>query len=253
MMCIARNIPQGSQMQDFTAFLPEDMDAFILRWGQGDAPYEDLGFGHAVCVKKHPETGHWHLLDSIKGRPLKLSETNWRTLKGSVFVLAVGSAYSRNSIMGARDKRYTQLTNDSELLLPSEVNITHNPNARPALARRQQLERPAVRDLLDSQGDAPEQTGQVSEKLCQMEQPTWQRCGRRLYKKRSSTLDATKATGKVQEHRATEKEAQHTSESLEAPAEAAKEAAEEAADKTVDPTAATAPADDAEGAAEQLN
>ncbi len=58
-------------------------------------------------------------------------------------------------------------------------------------------QQPAVIDLLDSQGNSPEQTGQVSERMCEMEQSTWQRYGRRLYKKRSSTADATEATGEV--------------------------------------------------------
>ena len=151
----------------------------------GTRAHEDRNFGHAACVRKHPTTREWYLLDSIKGKPLKLRESDWALLKGSAFVLAMGSAYSRNCIMGAREEGYTQLTDETELLLPLEVNITHCSNARPRPTKRQNRGEPTIIELLDRQGDTPEQTNKALEAQQDQHQPQWEQRGKRLFKKRS--------------------------------------------------------------------
>ena len=54
----------------------------------------------------------------------------WARLKGSVFVLAEGSGYNHNVIVGARDEGYTQAEEDSVLLMPDQVTLTHISGAR---------------------------------------------------------------------------------------------------------------------------
>ncbi len=40
LMCLRHGIPLGSKEGDFTALLPADMDAFIVRWNKGNMPHE---------------------------------------------------------------------------------------------------------------------------------------------------------------------------------------------------------------------
>ena len=97
--------------------------------------------------------------------------------------MAMGSAYSRNCIMGAREEGYTQLTDESELLLPSEVKITHCSNAKPRPTKRQSRGEPSVIELLDSQKNTPEQTNKAMEAQQEHHQPQREQRGKRLFKK----------------------------------------------------------------------
>ena len=61
---VANRVPIGSTADCFLSGLPADQDAFMLSWHQGTQLYEDVRYGHAVCVRKHPRTQQWYLLDS---------------------------------------------------------------------------------------------------------------------------------------------------------------------------------------------
>ena len=49
----------------------------------------------------------------------------WTRLKGSAFVLAEGSGYKHNVIVGARDEGCTQAEDAFVLLMPDQVPLTH--------------------------------------------------------------------------------------------------------------------------------
>ena len=141
--CIAESIPCNSVETAFTDYIPPHMDAFILRWNQGRLAHEDTGYGHAVCIRRHPITKDWYLLDSENQRVRRMTPSLWAGLKGSVFVLAEGSGYSHNVIVGARDEGYTQAVEGSVLLKPDQVTIamTHMPGDEPIIMTRKRRHR----------------------------------------------------------------------------------------------------------------
>lgn len=53
--CINDSIPRNSSEADFLGCLPGHIDAFVVRWDQGGLAHEDTGYGHAVCMRRHPE------------------------------------------------------------------------------------------------------------------------------------------------------------------------------------------------------
>ncbi len=77
---VAQNIPVGSNADMFLRGLPADQNAFVLRWHCGNMPHQDPAYGHAVCVKRHPVSREWYLLDSEKGQPVQLHDAGWRSL-----------------------------------------------------------------------------------------------------------------------------------------------------------------------------
>jgi len=121
---VADKIPIGSTPERFLSGLPVDQNAFMLSWHQGTEPHQGKEYGHAVCVRKHPKTQQWYLLDSERSCPVLLTNHEWRSLKGSVQILAKGSAYSHNSIYGATDEGYTQVIDILEYTTPDRVCIT---------------------------------------------------------------------------------------------------------------------------------
>ena len=128
---LAHDIPKGSSADMFLRGLPADQSAFVLRWHYGNLPYEDPRYGHAVCVKCHPISKKWFLLDSEVGRPVQLDDAGWQSLKGSVYVFAKGSAYNYNSILGAEAEGYEQWRETLDLITPDEVVITARANTAP--------------------------------------------------------------------------------------------------------------------------
>ena len=64
--CIEEGIPCSSFEAAFTSCLPPHTDAFILRWNQGRQAHEDAGYGHAVCIRRHPVTKDWYLTQRIR-------------------------------------------------------------------------------------------------------------------------------------------------------------------------------------------
>ena len=110
---VADNIPMGSEETRFLSALPAGHDAFVLRWNCGSQPHEDTAYGHAVCVRKRPVTKE--RLNSERGQPVKLTSIDWPLLKGSVYVLAEGSAYGQNQLWNAIDEGYTQVFDDSKV------------------------------------------------------------------------------------------------------------------------------------------
>lgn len=66
--CIKDSIPRNSSEAAFTSCLPPNIDAFVLCWNQGGQAHEDTGYGHAVCIRRHPATGNCFLLDSENQR-----------------------------------------------------------------------------------------------------------------------------------------------------------------------------------------
>ena len=86
-----------------------------------------IQYGHAVCVRKHPSTRQWYLLDSERGSPILLTAREWGLLKGAVIILAKGSAYSYNSIPGAQEEGYTQVIDMLEYATPDQVHISKQP------------------------------------------------------------------------------------------------------------------------------
>ena len=127
---IEEGIPCGSNETAFTGCLPPHMDAFVLRWNQGRHAHEDTGYGHAVCIRRHPVTKDWYLLDSENLRARRITPSLWTGLKGLVFVLAEGSGYNHNVIVGARDEGYTQAEEESRLLMLEQVTLTNISGAR---------------------------------------------------------------------------------------------------------------------------
>ncbi len=121
---VADKIPVGSAPERFLSGLPADQNAFMLSWHQGTESHQGRGYGHAVCIRKHPETQQWYLLDSERSCPVLLTNHEWRSLKGSVQILAKGSAYSHNSICGATDEGYTQVIDILEYTTPDKICIT---------------------------------------------------------------------------------------------------------------------------------
>lgn len=59
---VTQNIPMGSNADMFLRGLPTDQDAFMLRWNGGNMPHEGA-YGHAVCVRRHPVSQEWYLLE----------------------------------------------------------------------------------------------------------------------------------------------------------------------------------------------
>lgn len=53
---VADKIPVGSAPERFLIGLPADQNAFILSWHQGNEAHQGRGYGHAVCIRKHPGT-----------------------------------------------------------------------------------------------------------------------------------------------------------------------------------------------------
>ena len=106
------------------------MDAFVHRWNQGRLAHENKGYENAVCVRRHPVTKDWYLLDSENQRAKRMTPSLWTELRGSVFVLAEGSGYDHSVIVGARDEGYTQAEEESVLLMPHQVTLTHIFGAR---------------------------------------------------------------------------------------------------------------------------
>ena len=121
---VADKIPVGSAPERFLSGLPASQNAFRLSWHQGTEAHQGRGYGHAVCVKKLPKTQQWYLLDSERSGPVLLTNHEWRSLKGSVQILAKGSAYSHNSLYGAADEGYTQVVDILEYTTPDKVCIT---------------------------------------------------------------------------------------------------------------------------------
>ncbi len=127
-LCLVTDrIPTGLPAERFLSGLPADHDAFILSWHHGDEPHQDRRYGHAVCIRKHPRTQQWYLLDSEKGQPVLLTAQEWGKLKGSVVVLAKGSAYNYNSIYGATEEGYTRVVDILEYTTPDKVCISKRP------------------------------------------------------------------------------------------------------------------------------
>ena len=147
---IADRIPIGSNQNRFINGLPAGHDAFILRWNQGNEPHECDSYGHAVCVRRHPVSRKWYLLDSEIGQPILMTDGTWKTLKGSVCILARGSAYAHNSIWGARNEGYTQVVDTLEFLTPDQVNITREANETARLAQKadEQRQKEAIKHEL---------------------------------------------------------------------------------------------------------
>ena len=144
--CIEESIPRNSNEAAFTGCLPPHMDAFVLRWNQGRLAHEDTGYGHAVCIRRHPVTKDWYLLDSDNQRAKRMTPSLWTELKGSVFVLAEGSAYNHNIIVGARDEGYTQAAEASVLLMPDQVTLTHISGGRIRAMTRKRRQGDTVTD-----------------------------------------------------------------------------------------------------------
>ncbi|KAL3139217.1 hypothetical protein ABBQ32_005987 [Trebouxia sp. C0010 RCD-2024] len=140
--CIKDSIPRNSSEDDFLGCLPDCIDAFVPRWNQGGLAHEDTGYAHAVCIRRHPATDKWYLLDSENQRAKQMTPQLWKDLKGSMFALAEGSAYNHNVIVGARDEGYTQVEEDLTLILPNDVTLTHNSGARarPMTRKRRQTD-----------------------------------------------------------------------------------------------------------------
>ena len=128
----ASDVPRGSKAEAFLHNLPPNTDRFLLRWHQGVAPYQCRNYGHAVCIRKHPANGTWWLLDSEKGRAEKLSDQQWRRLKGSVYILAPGYALGR-----AYSTYFTGRPEVPTVTADTEQGLPHVPVD--ALQRRQEL------------------------------------------------------------------------------------------------------------------
>ena len=128
---VAQNIPVGSHADMFLRGLPADQNAFVLRWHCGTMPHEDPAYGHAVCVKRHPVSREWYLLDSEKRQPVQLDDAGWRSLKGTVCIFAKGSAYNYNTLPGAAAEGYTQWLEVLDLITPEEVGITTHATTGP--------------------------------------------------------------------------------------------------------------------------
>ena len=62
--CIKEYIPYNSNEAAFIDNLPHRIDAFVLRWNQGELAHKDRSHGHAVHIRLHPATEKWYLLDS---------------------------------------------------------------------------------------------------------------------------------------------------------------------------------------------
>ena len=115
---VAQNIPVGSDADMYLRGLPADQDAFVLRWHCGNMPHEDPAYGHAVCVRKHPSSKDWYLLDSENRQPVKLDDAGWHSLKGAVCIFAKGSAYHHNTLPGAATEGYTQWVDVLDFITP---------------------------------------------------------------------------------------------------------------------------------------
>jgi len=128
---VAQNIPVGSNADMFLRGLPPDQNAFVLRWDCGTMPHEDPAYGHAFCVKRHPVSREWYLLDSEKRQPVQLDDAGWRSLKRTVCIFAKGSAYNYNTLPGAAAEGYTQWLEVLDYITPEEVGITTHATTGP--------------------------------------------------------------------------------------------------------------------------
>ena len=128
---VAQHIPVGSTADMFLRGLPADQNAFVLRWHCGNMPHEDPAYGHAVCVKRHPVSKEWYLLDSEMGQPVQLDDVGWSSLKGTVCIFAKGSAYNYNTLPGAAAEGYPQWLEVLDFITPEELVITTHATAGP--------------------------------------------------------------------------------------------------------------------------
>ena len=74
---VAQNIPLGSDADMYLRGLPADQNAFVLRWHCRNMPHGDPAYGQAVCVRRHPISNEWYLLDSEKRQPVQLDDAGW--------------------------------------------------------------------------------------------------------------------------------------------------------------------------------
>lgn len=89
---------------------------------------------HDVCVRRHPISNEWYLLDSEKRQPVRLDDAGWHSLKGTVCIFAKGSAYNHNTLPGAAAEGYTQWLDVLDFITPGEVSITTQATTRPRRA-----------------------------------------------------------------------------------------------------------------------
>ena len=156
---VADNIPIGSEENRFLSGLPAGHDAFVLKWNCGNQPHEDTAYGHAVCVRKHPVTKEWYLLNSEIGHPVKLTSIDWPLLKGSVYILAEGSAYGQNQLWNAVDEGYTQVFDDLKYMTPDKLVITQEATSHARIAQHPRQQQQCIRLDLEPEHVA----GQTSE------------------------------------------------------------------------------------------
>ena len=89
---VADSVPTSSDASRIMNGLPTEHNAFILRWHYGKALHQSQLYGHALCVEIHLTTGSWYSLDSELAQPVLLTKDRWRSLQGSVYMLATRSA-----------------------------------------------------------------------------------------------------------------------------------------------------------------
>jgi len=84
-------IDRGSTKEHILSMLQTRQDRFILQWNGGSSPHEGP-YGHSVCIRQHPTSGTWYLIDSEKARPLPLHDpADWGRLYGMTYALASGN------------------------------------------------------------------------------------------------------------------------------------------------------------------
>jgi len=242
---VAQNIPVGSDADMYLRGLPADQNAFVLRWHCGNMPHEDSAYGHAVCVKRHPISKKWYLLDSEKRQPIRLDDAGWHSLKGTVCIFAKGSAYNHNTLPGAAAEGYTQWLDVLDFITPGEVGITTRATTGPRPARqankrpqciRLDRERPVTSDQQSKQkvqehdSDMPKILKPASDEsklpyeAQQQQRPRRIACGKRLFrmetaerpsdlhpKTRRATEAGTAVINTNQETTATDHLAEHAS------------------------------------------
>ena len=182
---MADNIPIGSEEERFLSSLPAGHDAFVLKWNCGSQPHEDTTYGHAVCVRKHPVTKEWYLLNFEIGHPMKLTSIDWHLLKGSVYI--------QRGVHMAKISCGMQLMKATHRCVTSDKSvITQEATSHARISQHPRQQQQCIRLDLEPEHAA----GQTSEPKLPNNAPSGHAkiaCGKRLYR-RTKNMDSTALT-----------------------------------------------------------
>ena len=127
-------------------------------------------------------TKNWYLLNSEIGHPMKLTSTGWHLLKGSVYILAEGSAYGQNQLWNAIDEGYTQVHDNLKYLTPGKLVISQEATSHARTAQQPRQQQQCIRLDLEpeeaaDQTSAPKLPDNASRRQGKIA------CGKRLYRR----------------------------------------------------------------------